>query len=390
MTGRTRILVTNCVGWPGNDATGPNRSLAALYGALADRMDFVVIAPNRSRYGRTPLVPAGTICRDGGVETHYLEPGPRIGRQLRRVLERDPTALLWLQSFFSRWFSIAPLAAMAAGVLRPRPVLISPRGELSDQALALGSRLKRPYLRVARRAGLLRLAALHATSDAERDDIAGQTLGERRLFLAPDTAQLAPRPAHRLRPAGAPLRLAYVGRIHPMKGLLLALRALRHVAVPIDLDIWGPVQDEGYRQACETEIASLPGRIRCTWSGVMPAESVVDRLAGYDLMVLPSESENFGHAIFESLSAGTPVLIGDRTPWRGLEQAAAGWDLPSPTPERIAAPIQAMAGMTPAALQRLRDGARIFAERAHQARDSIERTHFMLAAAAGGEGHDRP
>lgn len=383
MADRARIIVTNCVGWPGNDATGPNRSLAALYGALADRIDFVVIAPNRSRYGRTPIVPAGTICRDRGVETHYLDPGPTIGRQLRHILDRDPAALLWLQSFFSRWFTIAPLAAMAAGMLKPRPLLISPRGELSEQALALGSRLKRPYLRLARRSKLLRRAALHATSEAERGDIAGRGLGEHRLFFAPDTAQLAPLPAHKVRPAGAPLRLAFVGRIHPMKGLLLALRALRNVVAPVQLDIWGPVQDEDYRQACNVEIDALPGHVGCAWKGIMAADGVVAGLAGYDLMLLPSESENFGHAIFESLSAGTPVLIGDRTPWRGLEQAAAGWDLPSPSPERIAALVDAMAGMAPDALQRHRDGARRFAERAHESRDSIERTRLMLASAAG-------
>lgn len=380
---RPRVIVTNCVGWPGNDATGPNRSLAALCGALADRIDFIVIAPNRSRYGRTPIVPSGTVSRDRGVETHYFAPGPGIGPQLRGLLAREPHALLWLQSFFSRWFSIAPLAALATGVLRPRPLLISPRGELSEQALASGSRLKRPYLGLARSAGLLRRASLHATSDAERLDIIGQGLGERQLFFAPDTAQLVARPEHRPRRAGEPLRIAFVGRIHPMKGLLLALRALRHVASPVQLDIWGPIQDQDYKQACDAEIEALPGHARCAWRGIIPADSVVAQLAGYDLMVLPSESENFGHAIFESLSAGTPVLIGDRTPWRGMEQAGAGWDLPSLAPERVAASIETLASMEPAAAQRLRDGARTFVERTHQMRDSIERTHIMLASAAG-------
>lgn len=386
MAARARIIVANCVGWPGNHATGPNRSLTTLYGALADRVHFIVIAPNRSRYGRTPIVPSGTVCRDEGVETHYLDPVPASGPRFRQILEREPGALLWLQSFFSRWFSIAPLAAMATGMLKPRPVLISPRGEFSDAALALGSRLKRPYLRLARRAGLLRTAALHATSEAERLDIVGQHLGPRKLFLVPDSAQLAPRPAHWPRPPGAPLRIAFVGRIHPMKGLLVALRALRQVAASVELDIWGPVQDEAYRQACADEIGALPDRIVCAWRGTMDGENVVNQLGGYDLMVLPSESENFGHAIFESLSAATPVLIGDRTPWRGLEQAAAGWDLDLGSPERIAAVIDVVAGMEPAALLRLRDGARAFAEQAHEARNSIERTRIMLAAAAGRDG----
>jgi glycosyltransferase involved in cell wall biosynthesis len=43
--------------------------------------------------------------------------------------------------------------------------------------------------------------------------------------------------------------------------------------------------------------------------------------------VLPTLGENFGHAIFESLAAGRPVLISDQTPWRNLKQDFAGWDI---------------------------------------------------------------
>ena len=31
---------------------------------------------------------------------------------------------------------------------------------------------------------------------------------------------------------------------------------------------------------------------------------------------MPTRGENFGHAIFESLQVGTPVLLSDQTPWR--------------------------------------------------------------------------
>jgi len=37
--------------------------------------------------------------------------------------------------------------------------------------------------------------------------------------------------------------------------------------------------------------------------------------------------ENFGHSIFESLAAGTPVIISSNTPWRDLQYLGIGWDL---------------------------------------------------------------
>ena len=47
------------------------------------------------------------------------------------------------------------------------------------------------------------------------------------------------------------------------------------------------------------------------------------RLSTYDVMILPTLGENFGHIIVEAWAAGCPVLISDRTPWRRLEGAGS-------------------------------------------------------------------
>ena len=46
------------------------------------------------------------------------------------------------------------------------------------------------------------------------------------------------------------------------------------------------------------------------------------------VLYMPSMGENFGHTLLEALSAGRPLLISDRTPWRDLERQHVGWDLP--------------------------------------------------------------
>jgi glycosyltransferase involved in cell wall biosynthesis len=46
------------------------------------------------------------------------------------------------------------------------------------------------------------------------------------------------------------------------------------------------------------------------------------------VFVLPSKGESFGHAIFEALSLGCPVLISNQTPWNNLLAQNAGIDLP--------------------------------------------------------------
>jgi glycosyltransferase involved in cell wall biosynthesis len=51
-------------------------------------------------------------------------------------------------------------------------------------------------------------------------------------------------------------------------------------------------------------------------------DDVPGTFAQYDLFAFPSRGENFGHVVLESLSVGTPVLVSDRTPWKGGESDA--------------------------------------------------------------------
>ena len=46
------------------------------------------------------------------------------------------------------------------------------------------------------------------------------------------------------------------------------------------------------------------------------------------LFFFPTRGENFGHIIVESLAAGCPVLLSDRTPWTDFDKKGAGWIVP--------------------------------------------------------------
>jgi glycosyltransferase involved in cell wall biosynthesis len=50
--------------------------------------------------------------------------------------------------------------------------------------------------------------------------------------------------------------------------------------------------------------------------GDVSPERVNAVFAAYDLFILPTLGENFGHVILEALTAGTPVLTSDQTQWK--------------------------------------------------------------------------
>ena len=114
------------------------------------------------------------------------------------------------------------------------------------------------------------------------------------------------------------------------KNLLFLIKVLKKLKkeIKVSYEIYGPVKDQDYWELMKQETEELPANIRVTFKGPLLPDQVQAVLQQYDCFVLPTLGENFGHAIFEAMGAGVPVLISDQTPWRNLENRKAGWDLP--------------------------------------------------------------
>lgn len=327
MSAKPRILVLIGAFWPGHESSGPNLSIRAQCEALADRFEFLVVARDRAFGAVTPL-DDGRGWRDlGYARARYLPVGAMGAHGLAALLRETPHDLLVLNGFFDREFTLPALFARRLRRGRRAPVLVSPRGEFTSGARSLKSGRKRVFATLARVLGLHRGVHVHATSPAELADIEAALPGNR-VTLVPNFRPLFAPPPHVPRDPGAPLRLAFLGRISPVKGLDIALEALARAEVPARLDIYGPVSDPVHWQRCAALIAALPPHIAAIHHGEIANAEAPAMLAAHDALLLPSLSENFGHAIFESLASGTPVIIGDRTPWRDLGAACAGFDCP--------------------------------------------------------------
>ena len=83
-----------------------------------------------------------------------------------------------------------------------------------------------------------------------------------------------------------------------------------------------------YWHECQAKIAVLAANVRVKYWGEIEHDKVGQVFAEHDLFLFPTLGENYGHVIHEALAVGCPVLISDQTPWRGLEEQGAGWDMP--------------------------------------------------------------
>jgi glycosyltransferase involved in cell wall biosynthesis len=376
---------------PGNGASGPNISVRSMVAALNDEFVFLRVSLDRPTGQRTALAASGRWL-DGPAETvRYCSPSPvRLGaRGLADVLRSTQYDLLLLNGFHDREFTIPALLMRKLGLTPARPTIVSPRGEFSRAARGLKPSRKSAYRFLARHLRLFDDVWLHATSAAELEDIQRGFPYAKGYLVAPNVRQAAARPMHVAATDGV-CRLLFLGRISRVKNLDLALRALARVRAEVAFDIYGPREDGAYWAECEQLIAALPPNVRTRYAGQIDNEAVPAALANYDLLFLPSRSENFGHAIFEALSCGVPVLIGDATPWRRLDDDDAGWDLPLGDPRVFAQKIDAFATMDAHARARLRAGARTRAERWVGDSDAVEHTRRMFRAALEGSRVSKP
>ena len=355
-----RVAVLIGAAWPDNDASGPVQSVRAICTALAGDIHFDLFA-RAGAPGEAPIVPHGTRRDMPWGSITYCTIGTLGATDMVRLVRGTNPDRLWLNSVWDREFSLPALAGRQVGIIPRVPTLLSTRGEFSAGALAIHAGRKRVLRRALEWGGLLGGVTLHATSAQEADDVRRAFPG-RAILLADNVRVLDPLPPHVPGSAQA-LRAAFLGRISPVKGLHNALSALNHVTAPVDFTIWGPVHDADYWAACQGQIAALPAHVRVTVAGPIANTATATALAGQDLFLNPSASENFGHTIVEALMAGTPVVTGLHTPWNGLADDQAGFNVASDDHRAIAGVIDRYAALAPSERAEWRAAARARAER---------------------------
>lgn len=327
---KSRVLIFVDYYLPGYKAGGPVASVSRMVKNLRHQFDISIFTRDRD-LGDTESYPNVVPNRWGeldGLPVFYASPDGINADVIEAAVRETKPDLVYLNSYFSP-LSRCVLLLAKRGKLGGAKIALAPRGEFSAGALALKKLRKSTYLKAARMAKLTHNVVWHVSSVHEREDVlraAGKHCHT--IIEAPDLVTFGPDINRGLEKEVGAASFAWLSRISPMKNLVGAIEMLSEIHREAVLTIYGPAEDKAYWEKCQEAIRALPSNVTVRHAGGVRPDEVGAHLASHHFFLFPTLGENFGHVIAEALSAGCPVLLSDRTPWRDLHEHSAGWVMP--------------------------------------------------------------
>lgn len=328
---KPKILIVCNYYLPGYKAGGGLRTIVHTVERFKDRFDFRIIT-----FGcDSDNVPYNSVKIDewnqaAGAQVFYLSKKNIKLSKLRELVSEVKPNLIYINSVFSK-LSIYLLILKRLKLIPEMPTIIAPEGELSDGALQLKAFKKKVFIGAAKRTGLYKNLIWKVTAEPEKLEAERFEENGGEIFIAPNmpSKSIYEEYEQKSKPrkeAGA-ARMIFLSRYARKKNFKWLADNLTEIVGNLEVDIYGPIEDEAYWNETQTAIKKLPSNVRVTYRGQIIHEKVLPTIFDYHFFVLPTLGENFGHVFVEALAAGCPLVISDTTPWTNLSEKKIGWDL---------------------------------------------------------------
>ncbi len=244
-------------------------------------------------------------------------------------------------------YSFPTFPTLIACRLYNKPLVWSPRGALQashEWSLAPRQTLKWGWEKLCNAViGRRENFTFHLTAEEEKLATLAR-LPNHKTTVIPNGVNVPLNLPKRQRQPGGRLRLLFLGRIDPKKGLDNLLLAICLLSDPmISLEICG-TGNKTYLAKMEKLSEELGLRNRVTFSGYVQGERKEKAFDDADVCVVPSHNENFCMVVVEALAHGVPAIASTGTPWAELEDKGCGLWVDN-TPQNLAAAIRRVQGM---------------------------------------------
>lgn len=364
-----KVVILSDWFYPAYKAGGPITSLTNLVKAIGDKIDVSVLT---SAYDLNENEVLDSIVPNvwqkfDNSKIKYLTDTNQVVRELKK----EKFDIIYLNSMFSTAFTLKPLLfAKRKKILNK--VILAPRGMLAEGALSIKPFKKKLFLKIFKFLAIHHHILFHATSFHEVDDIK-KIFGESsKVNMIPNVPSVPNKELFLRTKNKGELKLITVARIAPEKNIKYLLELLKNLMSNISLTIYGMIKTESYFNECKNIIKNLPANVKVSIAKEISSNLIRQKIYENHFFILPTLGENFGHAIYEALSTGTPVIISDKTPWRNLEMQKAGWDIPLTKPEKFIEVLNRCYEMDNEEYQKWSEGAYNFAKKYYEGNNVTE------------------
>jgi glycosyltransferase involved in cell wall biosynthesis len=254
-----------------------------------------------------------------GIRTVYFNSVLRyrwvgITPDVYRYLRKDGAKYDIIHVYGYREFLTVAVTRWAASM--GIPYVLQSMGTVARISRSLGKKLL--YDSFLGRGVLQNSSVLLAKSYIERDQYLQAGIGPEKISVIPNGMDVPPEasstsPGEFRREYGLPVEaplILFLGRLHPVKGVELLVRAFIRLGGQTRLAIVGP--DEGQRDRLERLVAEGGVGDKVVFTGPLYEDQKWAAYSDADIYVLPSMFEIFPRSVLEAMCCGTPVILTDR------------------------------------------------------------------------------
>jgi len=317
---------------------GPSRSVPLQAKGLAEAGVDITLMTLRSE-DMNILALEGTA-----VKLKVLSPS-FSKKEIAKYLADERFDLIQIQSMWDLPYHKVMVEARRRGI----PYIVTPRGMLEPWSLSQKAWKKKLAWWLYQRNDVQKSACIFTTARMEAGHVGNLGITTRKAVI-PNGIETDAYPCK----ASVDIvkkQVLFLSRVHIKKGIEILFDAWKRIHS--DYSDWqllvvGNGENE-YIQSLENRIESLSLKDSIK---ILPPVFGNEKIQLYQesaLFCLPSFSENFGMAIAEAMSCGTPVITTTNCPWRILNETNTGWciDLSVDNLERA---LREALGMTSAEL----------------------------------------
>jgi glycosyltransferase involved in cell wall biosynthesis len=300
---------------------GPTLSVSKLCEALTYDHDSISIEVlTTTANGKSELdLEVGKRTMVEGVSVQYFNRwtkdhthfSPSLLKELRAIILQYKNKEPLIIHIHSWWNLVAIFSCLIAYFYRI-PTIVSPRGMISLNTLTHGKSFLKRIIHYTFGKKLISNVFLHATSEKEKNDLS-KIVATNSISTIPNLVSFDVQnmEGHIKSSRNKSLKIIYLSRIDPIKGIEILFNSLSKTTIPWTLTLAGDGHKD-YIVKLKEKTKELGINENINWIGQVDNTSKFNLLANHDILVLTSLTESFANIVIESLSVGTSVLVSNQ------------------------------------------------------------------------------